>query len=76
MALSWEISEIIFTFKVCKIYFLNHFLNFYFLEVNISLIASYSKPKLSPRVHNIDMEGRVSQIFHLGLSFYFMTKNR
>ena len=48
---------------------------FYFLKVNISATASYPFLKLSPPDHNIGMEGSVSQIFHSGLRFHFMTKN-
>ena len=62
-------------FKSCKIQFLKHFYNFYFLNVNISVTASYPFPKFSPLVNDIAMEGRVSQIINLGLSFYLMTKN-
>ena len=40
----------IFTFKFCKIQFLNHFLNFYFLKVNISVTAPYLVLKFSPPV--------------------------
>ena len=32
--------------------------------------------KIYPVVHNILLEGSVSQNFELGLSFDFMTKNR
>ena len=42
----------------------------------ISVTASYPFLKFSPPVHKIGMERRVSQIFHLGLSFHFMTKKR
>ena len=31
--------------------------------------------EFKPLVNNIPMEGKVSQISNLGLSFYFMTKN-
>ena len=44
------------------------FFNFYFLKVFISVTASYPFLKCLPPVHNIGIEGRVSQIFHLGLS--------
>ena len=70
-----EISEVTFTFEFCKILFQNHFFNFYFLKVDISVITSYQLPKFSPPVNNIAMERLVSQIFHLGPSFYSMTKN-
>ena len=50
------------------------FFNFYFLKVDISVIASYQLPKFAPPVNIMRMEGSVSQIFQLGPSFYFMTK--
>ena len=39
-------------------------------------MASYPVPKFSPPVNNIGMEERVSQMFRLGPSFYFMTKKK
>ena len=53
---------------------MNHFFNFYFLKVDISVIASYQLLKCSTPVNNIAMERNVSKISHLGTSLYFMTK--
>ena len=46
-----------------------------FLNVHFSKTIAYKDFKfclLSPHIH---LEGTVSQIFHLGLSFYFMSIN-
>ena len=46
-----------------------------FLNVHFSITIAYTYFKfclLSPHIHS---EGTVSQIFNLGLSFYFMSKN-
>ena len=45
----------------------NYFLNFYFLNVNISLIIKATNLILSIHVENITVEGTVSQIFDIGL---------
>ena len=53
----------------------NLFLDKIFLNVHFSITIPYIDVKfclLSPQTHS---EGTVSQIFHLGLSFYFMSKN-
>ena len=68
------ISENTFTLEFCKIQFLNHLFYFYFLKVDISDIASYPLPRYSPPVNKIGMERMLSQISHLGPSFYFITK--
>ena len=54
---------------------LNHFLDFYFLNMDISLNICFSEMKFCTLAHNILLEGSVSQNFDFGLSFYFMTKN-
>ena len=46
-----------------------------FLNVHFSIIIAYKEFKfcmLSPHIHS---EGTVPQMFILGLSFYFMSKN-
>ena len=45
----------------------NYFLNFYFLNVDISLIIKATNLILSIHVENITVEGTVSQIFDIGL---------
>ena len=42
----------------------NYFLNFYFLNVDISLTRSDTNLKLYPCIKNIAVEGTVSQIFY------------
>ena len=37
ICLYYGVSEIMFLFQYCKIQFLNHFFNIYFLRVNISV---------------------------------------
>ena len=50
----------------------NYFLNFYFLNVDISLTISDLNLKLHICVQNIVMEGTVSQIFFKLDSSFFM----
>ena len=50
------------------------FLNFYPLKVIISYTPSYPFMKCVPLVNSITADGSVSQIFYVGLSFYFMTQ--
>ena len=45
----------------------NYFLNFYFLNVDISLIIKAINLILYIHVKNITLEGTVSQIFDIGL---------
>ena len=54
---------------------LNHFMDFYFLNMDISLNICFSEMKFCTLANKIPREGSVSQNFDLGLSFYFMTKN-
>ena len=48
---------------------------FYFLIVHISTINALGYLFFSMLVSNIHVEGTVSQIFVLGITFYFMPKN-
>ena len=50
--------------------------NFYYLNMNISLDIIRAYTKFSTFIENILMQEKVSQNFHLGLSFNFMTKKR
>ena len=50
----------------------NLFFHFNFLNINISLIMKLPVLKVYTDVKNTRMEGTVSQIFYLGLSFYFI----
>ena len=58
-----------------KILILNHFFNFYFLNMDISLCICFPRLKFCMVGHKVVLEGTVSQIVDLGLSFYFMLKN-
>ena len=51
------------------------FFYFYFLVVHISTNNVRYSLKFFTHVGNIRVEGTVSRIFVLGLSFYFMPKN-
>ena len=51
------------------------FFDFYFLVVHISADNVLYGLIFFTHVSNIPVEGTVSQIFVLGLSFYFMAKN-
>ena len=44
----------------------NYFLNFYFLNVDISLIMKATNMILPIHIENITLEGTVSQIFDIG----------
>ena len=59
-----------------KLFILNQFYDFYFLNMDISLGICFPKMKVFIVAHKILMEGRIAQIFDLGLSFIFMLKNR
>ena len=50
----------------------NLFLNFYFLNVNISLTMHDLSLKLHISIKNIAMEGTVSQIFNIAPSTFFI----
>ena len=49
--------------------------HFYFFIQDFSLNITWILLILYRHVHNIHMEGTVSQIFYLGLSFIFILKN-
>ena len=51
------------------------FSHFYFLNKDISLNIQAKIMKFQTHVKNIHMEGTVSQIFYIGPSFYFVSKN-
>ena len=46
-----------------------------FLKVHFSITIAYTNIKFRLLSLHIHSEGTVSQIFNLGLSFYFMSKN-
>ena len=54
---------------------LNQFYDFYFLNMDISLGIYFPGMTFCIVGHKVLLEGTVSQIFDLGLSFYFMLKN-
>ena len=53
----------------------NLFFHFYFLNKDISLNIRVRELRFGTYLNNIHMEGTVSPIFYLGLSFYFIPKN-
>ena len=57
-------------YKSKNLFFDKIFLNFHF-----SVTIAYINLKFCLVILHIDSEGTVSQIFYLGLSFYFMSKN-
>ena len=62
-------------YQIRKLYLKKWFIYFYFLTVHISTNNAFEGLIFSMLVNNIHMEGTVSQIFILGIIFYFMTKN-
>ena len=50
----------------------NQFFHFYFLNSDILLTIEITIIKFYTDVKNIHIEGTVSQILYLGLSFYFI----
>ena len=53
----------------------NRFFDFYFFIQDFSLNIALILLRFYTHVHNIHMEGTVSQIFDMGPSFISMTKN-
>ena len=53
----------------------NRIFDNYFLNVNFSLTIAHKEFKSRLHSLHIPLEGTVSQIFDLGLGFYFMSKN-
>ena len=53
----------------------NYCLNFYFLNVEISLIRSDTNLKLYPCIKNIAVERTVSQIFFINVLVHFFFSN-
>ena len=51
------------------------FVHFYFLNMDILLNNDLPEMKFCTDVENIHMEGTMSQIFYLGLSFNLILKN-
>ena len=62
-------------FHLGFLYF-EHFLHFYFLNMDISFDIQVTEMTSLAGVKNIKMEGKVSQNFNLGLGFDFMKKKR
>ena len=54
---------------------INQIFNKIFLNVHLSITIAYKDFKFRMLSPHIRSEGTVSQIFNLGLSFYFMSKN-
>ena len=59
-------------FKYC---FFKTLFHIYFLNVDIAIVPVWISMKSLPLIENIHMEGMVSQIFDVGSSFDFITKN-
>ena len=51
------------------------FFHFYFLNQDFLFTNRISTSRLCNLINNVYLEGTVSQIFDLGPSFYFMSKN-
>ena len=58
-----------------KWYMKTIFFHFYFSIFHISVNYAFNGPRLYMHVTNNHVEGTMSQIFVLGLSFDFMSKN-
>ena len=73
--LSNHVNDVTIDLIFRKLLIVNHFFDFYFLNMNISLDICFPKMKFCIVGRNILLEGRASQLLYLGLSFYFMLKN-
>ena len=73
--LSNHVNEDMVYFIFRKLLILNRFSYFYFLNMNISLDICFPMMTFFVVGHTILLEGSVSQIFDLGLSFISMLKN-
>ena len=74
--LSNHINEIMIKLIFRKLWILNQFFNFYFLNMNISLNNYAPVIRFKGGALNIILEGTVSQNFDLGLSYHFIFKKR
>ena len=74
-SLSNDIKYVVITSIFMKLLILNLFFHFYVLNMDISLNIYTLVTKFYTGVLNIPLEGSLSQIFYLGLSFYLMIKN-
>ena len=59
-----------------KLWILNQFFDFYLLNMDISLRICFPGMQFCIVGQKVVLEGTVSQIFDLGLSFYFYVKKR
>ena len=71
-SLSFDSSFIVIKFDLIFFKFKTDFFHFYFLNIDISFNIQVTEMKFCTGVNNIHIEGTVSQIFDIGLSFYFI----
>ena len=74
-SVSFDSSFIVIKFDLIFKKIKTDFFHFYFLNMDISFNIQVTEMKLCTGVKNIHMEGTVSQIFDIGLSFDFILKN-
>ena len=73
--ISFDINNIHIILDSRKVWILNLFYHFYFLNMDISLNIEVSIIKFATGIDKNHMQGTLSQIYYLGLGFYFMANN-
>ena len=71
-SLSFDISVIVIKFDLIFVKFKFDFFHFYFLNMDISFNMQVTEMKSSTGVRNIHVEGTVSQICDIWLSFNYI----
>ena len=74
-SLSFDSSVIVIKFELIILKFKTDFFHFYFLNMNISFDIQVTEMNFLTEVNSIHMEGTMSHIFDIGLSFVFIVKN-
>ena len=75
-SLSSDRNVIVIKFELIIFKFKTDFFHFYFLNMDISVNIQVTEMKFLTKVNSIQMEGTVSHIYYIGLSFVFIVKNR
>ena len=70
----YDVNDIFVRFDFIQILVSNPCFHFYFFNTDILLNIDVTELEFGTQVKNITIKGSMSQIFYLGLSFYFIKK--